>query len=102
MREAIPLDKDEFLEKYPETEAHDGLERNMIEGYFNWRNDGLYFSPSLGPCPFVKMPEGTRVVPNQSYKCPFPFGRNHMWSGSVVLPSAHAMEQLIRELGFRD
>lgn len=94
------LNKEEFLEKFSAVGGHDGRSQNIIQGYFVWKSDGVYYSPNLGPCPYIKMPKGTRVFPNETYDCPFPIGPNKMWSGRLLLPSVDAMEKMLDELGF--
>jgi len=91
---------DEFLASFEDHEDYDGLARNLVLGYFRWDSGALYFSPSLGPCPFIELPKETRIIPDQTYNCPFPFGNEQMWSGQVELPDPAATKAFLEEIGF--
>lgn len=100
MNQRKSYEADEFLELFVDHADYDGLARNLVSGYFRWKSDALYYSPSLGPCPFIKLPKGTRVIPDQTYNCPFPFGNEQMWSGQVELPDSAATNAFLAEIGF--
>lgn len=78
----------------------DGIANRILSGYFNWQGGDIYYSPALGPCPFMKMPKETRVFPANTYRCPFPIGDGQMWSGQLELPSDASYQAALKELGF--